>query len=244
VTVEVPDGAREQLGDAFEPILRYADLLLAEAVPRGLLGPHEAPRLWDRHLLNSAAVAALLPPTGSVVDLGSGAGLPGVVLALCIPTLEVTLLDATRRRTDFLTEVVDLLALGDRVRVVWGRAEALPPLRADVVVARAVAPLSRLAGWALPHLKPGGTLLAMKGESAAEELQRDRTALGRLGVESASLVTVGSDDEPVRVVRLIKGADRRSAVKARPQRATRPAAGGAVRRRLPRPDAQPAAEKE
>ena len=243
MTVEVPDGAREQLGDAFAPLLRYAELLLTEAVPRGLIGPHEAPRLWDRHLVNSAAVAPLLPRTGLVVDLGSGAGLPGVVLALCVPTVRVTLLDATRRRTDFLSEVVETLGLGDRVSVVWGRAESLPPLGADVVVARAVAPLSRLAGWGLPHLIPGGELLAMKGESAAEELERDTAELRRLGVAASALVTVGPESDPVRVVRLTKAA-RASTRGARPQRATQPSSPSAGRRRLPRPEAVPAAAKE
>lgn len=231
MTVQVPAGARDQLGPAYEPMLRYAELLVSEGVPRGLLGPHEAPRLWERHLLNSAAVARLLPTDGHVVDLGSGAGLPGIVLALCLPSLRLTLVDATRRRTDFLSEVVAELDLVDRVRVVWGRAEELPPLRADIVVARAVAPLSRLAEWALPHLVPQGSLLAMKGESAAEELERDRSAVLRMGVASTALETLEAAGEPVRVIRLVKGA---ATVGRRPQRATPPPTRTAGRRRLPR----------
>jgi 16S rRNA (guanine527-N7)-methyltransferase len=230
-------GAREQLGAAYEPMLRYAELLAAEGVARGLIGPNEAPRLWDRHLLNSAAVAGLLPEQGLVVDLGSGAGLPGVVLALCVPTVRMALVDATKRRTDFLSEVVTELGLADRVRVVWGRAEELPPMAADLVVARAVAPLSRLAGWSMPHLVRGGVLLAMKGESAAEELNRDAAGLRRLGVASSELLTLGSEADPVRVIRLVKSSEVRS---RRPQRATSASPGTASRRRLPRS----AAEKE
>jgi 16S rRNA (guanine527-N7)-methyltransferase len=192
VTVPVPDGARELLGEAFGPMSRYADLLLGAGVERGLIGPNEGPRLWERHLLNSATVAPMLPRTATVVDLGSGAGLPGVVLALTVPTIQVVLVDSTRRRTDFLSEVVAELDLTDRVRVVWGRAEELPSFHADVVVARAVAPLSKLATWSMPHLIGGGSLLAMKGESAAEELNRDAAGLRRLGVISHELLVLPS----------------------------------------------------
>ncbi len=183
----------------------------------------------------------LLPQTATVLDLGSGAGLPGVVLALVCPTLQITLLDATKRRTEFLTEVVDELELSERVSVVWGRAEEQPPMHADVVVARAVAPLSKLAGWAMPHLVGGGSLLALKGESAAEELNRDAAGLPRLGVISTKLISlpqVGSDD-PVNVIRVVKGSRTGPARGAKPRR---PAAGKPssapkpARRTLPRPD--------
>jgi 16S rRNA (guanine527-N7)-methyltransferase len=236
VTVVVPDGARELLGEAYQPMERYAELLLAGGVERGLIGPNEAPRLWERHLLNSAAVVPLLPRTATVVDLGSGAGLPGVVLALLVPTLRVVLLDGTKRRTDFLAEVVAALALGDRVEVVWARAEALPPLHADVVVARAVAPLSKLAGWALPHLVGGGSLLAMKGESAAEELNRDAAGLRRLGAISTELVSVPSlgSELPVHVIRVVKGSRTGPARKPGPRAAKPTSAVRPGRRTLPR----------
>ena len=222
MTVLVPEGAREFFGDAYAPMERYAELLLTVGVERGLIGPNEGPRLWERHLLNSASVAGLIPASATVVDLGSGAGLPGVVLALHVPTLQVILLDATKRRTDFLEEVVTELGLGDRVSVVWGRAESLPSFNADVVVARAVAPLSKLAGWAMPHLIGGGSLLAMKGESAAEELNRDAAGLPRLGVISTALVSVPSvgQELPVRIIRAVKGS--RTGPSKRPRPVTRP----------------------
>lgn len=250
--VLVPEGARELLGDAFAPMERYAELLLTAGVERGLIGPNEGPRLWERHLLNCAAVTSLLPATATVLDLGSGAGLPGVVLALVSPTLQITLLDATKRRTDFLCEVVAELGLADRVSVVWGRAEELPPMHADVVVARAVAPLSKLAGWSMPHLVGGGSLLALKGESAAEELNRDAAGLPRLGVISTKLISlpqVGSE-ALVNVIRVVKGS---RTGPAKPRRAARPAvaktagsasAGRASRRTIPRSDATSKAERE
>ena len=255
MTVLVPDGARELLGEAYQPMERYAGLLLTGGVERGLIGPNEGPKLWERHLLNSVAVAHLIPSTATVVDLGSGAGLPGVVLALHMPTLRLILLDATKRRTDFLTEVVEELGLSERVQVVWGRAEALPSFNADVVVARAVAPLSKLAAWSMPHLIGGGSLLAMKGESAAEELNRDAAGLHRLGVisnELLSLPALGSD-LPVNVIRLVKGSRtgpskapksrHAAAAKPRPQAAKQPSAGRPTRRTLPRSTGPSSAER-
>jgi 16S rRNA (guanine527-N7)-methyltransferase len=257
VTVPVPDGAHELLGEAFAPMSRYAELLLGVGVERGLIGPNEGPRLWERHLLNSATVAPLLPRTATVVDLGSGAGLPGVVLALVVPTIQVVLVDSTKRRTDFLAEVVAELGLAERVRVVWGRAEELPPLHADVVVARAVAPLSKLAAWSMPHLIGGGSLLAMKGESAAQELNRDAAGLRRLGVVSHELLTLPSlgSDLPSHVIRLVKGSRTGSAKRpASPRAPARPtaertasapaSASRPARRRLPRSDGSSSAGKE
>src|SRR3954449_533182 len=128
---------------------RYAELLATDGVVRGLIGPREAPRLWERHLLNCAVVAEMIPYGASVLDVGSGAGLPGIVLAVARPDLSVTLVEPLARRTTFLTEAVDTLGLGTTVTVVRARAEEA--LRngtptADVVTARAVAPLDRLAG--------------------------------------------------------------------------------------------------
>jgi 16S rRNA (guanine527-N7)-methyltransferase len=259
VTVPVPEGARELLGEAYDPMVHYADLLLTVGVPRGLIGPHESPRLWERHLLNSATVAPLLPRGATVVDLGSGAGLPGIVLALMVPTLTIVLLDATRRRTDFLSDVVVELGLADRVEVVWGRAEALPAFNADVVVARAVAPLSKLAGWSMPHLIGGGSLLALKGESAAQELNRDAAGLRRLGVISHELLSLPSlgSDQPAQVIRLVKGSRTGPAGPPKSRRpAARPTARSTAglpapasarrpsRRTLPRPDGSTSAGRE
>ncbi|MCV2392846.1 16S rRNA (guanine(527)-N(7))-methyltransferase RsmG [Actinotalea sp. M2MS4P-6] len=178
---------QEALGDAYPLLRRFAELLADEGVRRGLIGPREVPRLWERHLLNCAAAASLVPP-GRLVDVGSGAGLPGVVLAALRPDVEVVLLEPMERRTRWLTEVVDDLGLG--VEVLRGRAEEQQGrLYADAVTARAVAPLERLAGWTLPLLRRGGELLALKGERASDELAEARGAIARLGGGPGDVVT-------------------------------------------------------
>lgn len=200
----MPAGAREILGDAAARVERYAGLLATAGVERGVLGPNEVPRLWERHLLNSAAIAELVPRPCSLVDLGSGAGLPGVVLALLLPDCEVVLLEPTLRRATFLEECVAELALGN-ARVVRARAEQMAGgLAADVVTARAVAPLDRLAALALGLLKPGGILLAVKGAKAAGEIRDAKAALSRLGVRDVTVLTAGSGkvDPAATVVRL------------------------------------------
>jgi 16S rRNA (guanine527-N7)-methyltransferase len=171
---------------------RYAELLATDGVTRGLIGPRETERLWDRHLLNCALVAELLPESGSLVDIGSGAGLPGVVLAMLRPSLQVILLEPLLRRSVFLEECVAELGLGNTT-VVRARAEekAAARIRVDVATARAVAPLDRLAGWAAPLLRPGGQLLAIKGQSAAEELAAAKPVLSRLGMRSAEVLQAG-----------------------------------------------------
>ena len=159
---------------------RFVELLATAGVERGLIGPREAPRLWDRHVLNCLAIAGAVPLGSSVADLGSGAGLPGLVLAIGRPDLRVTLVEPLQRRTVFLDEVVDELALG-QVRVLRRRAEELHGVdRFDVVTARALAPLSRLLGWAMPLVAPHGELVAMKGSSAAREIEEATGVLRRL----------------------------------------------------------------
>lgn len=177
----------------------YVALLTEHGVTRGLIGPREVDRLWDRHVLNSAVIAELVPESATVIDVGSGAGLPGIPLAIARPDLRVTLLEPMARRVAWLTEVVD--ELGIDVRVVRGRAEESEVRRdiggADVVTARAVAPLSKLAGWCLPLTRPGGMVMALKGESANEELARDADAVRRAGGVEQSVVTVGAGLLPV-----------------------------------------------
>jgi len=172
-------GARLPLAES------YARLLTGPGVERGLVGPREPERIWDRHLLNCAALAPLLPDDARVVDVGSGAGLPGLALAIRRPDLYVDLVESLRRRTDFLAEVVGELGLSDRVRVVRGRVEDPAVIdavgSADWVTARAVAPLDRLVAWCLPLLRPGGSLLALKGARAAEELAEHAGAVRRRG---------------------------------------------------------------
>jgi 16S rRNA (guanine527-N7)-methyltransferase len=182
---------------------RYAGLLATTGVERGLIGPREAPRIWDRHMLNCGALTELIPSGLYVVDVGSGAGLPGIVLAVARPDLRVSLVESLARRTIFLTQAVDELGL-DRVDVVRRRAEecvdVLGP--ADVVTARAVAPLGRLAAWCLPLVRPGGSILAIKGSSAGAEIEEHRDAVRRAGGGEPALLRCGSRwlPEPVTVV--------------------------------------------
>ncbi|MGI5146483.1 16S rRNA (guanine(527)-N(7))-methyltransferase RsmG [Plantactinospora sp. CA-294935] len=263
---ELAEPARTLFAERLPLAAAYAELLAGPGVLRGLIGPRETPRIWDRHLLNCAAVAELLPVGASVVDVGSGAGLPGIVLAIARPDLAVTLVEPLARRAVFLAEVVTALDLADTVTVVRARAEELAASRresaagrrrragrsgpssrplpvdpdvplpvgtggpvdlanlpaelrvpADVVTARAVAPLDRLAGWCLPLAVPGGRLLALKGASAAEEVAEHAETVRRLG-GSAPVVRqagLGVVDPPTTVVEVVR------------ERAGRPAGPGA-----------------
>lgn len=160
-----------------------------------MLGPREGDRLWDRHVLNSIALSPLLPEGSAVVDVGSGAGLPGLPLALLRPDLTVTLLESLLRRTEFLQLAIDELGLGDRVRVVRARAEEHRG-RYDVVTARAVAPLERLVGWCSSLIAPGGLMVALKGASASAELAAAAGALrrDRLSGVVRELAVPGTDE--------------------------------------------------
>ena len=203
----MPEAAREVFGAAAAKAERYAELLAGPGVERGLIGPNEVPRLWERHLLNSAAVARLVPVPCSLVDLGSGAGLPGIVLALLLPDADVTLLEPTLRRTIFLEECVADLGLGN-AKIWRARAEqAAGTLAADVVTARAVAPLDQLAALALGLLKPGGIVLAVKGAKAKAEVRAASEALRRLGVRDVQVLVAGGGkvDPAATVVRLTAG---------------------------------------
>nr|WP_229706158.1 16S rRNA (guanine(527)-N(7))-methyltransferase RsmG [Micromonospora sonchi] len=207
---ELAGAARRLIGDRLDLAAAYAELLVTDGVLRGLIGPREAPRIWDRHLLNCAAVAELIPAGATVLDVGSGAGLPGLVLAIARPDLTVTLIEPLARRTAFLQEAVDVLALDGSVRVFRGRAEeaaaGADPLRGDVVTARAVAPLDRLATWCLPLAVPGGRLLALKGASAAEEIAEHAAAVHRLGGGGAVLRRCGEGvlEPPTTVVEIVR----------------------------------------
>lgn len=187
-----PEEAAGVFGAALAQARRYAELLATDGVTRGLIGPRETERLWDRHLLNCAVVSELLPERGTLVDIGSGAGLPGVVLAMLRPSLQVTLLEPLLRRSVFLEECVAELGLSNAT-VVRARAEekAAAHIKADIATARAVAPLDRLAGWAVRLLRPGGELLAIKGQSAAEEIAAAEPVLLRLGVQSTEVLRAG-----------------------------------------------------
>jgi 16S rRNA (guanine527-N7)-methyltransferase len=186
---------------------RYAELLAGPGVERGVIGPRETARLWDRHLINCAAVAELVPPGSSLIDLGSGAGLPGVVLAMLLADSDVVLLEPLARRAVFLEECVRDLGLRN-ASVRRARAqEVAGQLSADVVTARAVAPMDRLAPLALGLVRPGGLVLAIKGAAAADELAQAGPVLRRLGVQDAAVVEAGRGkvSPPPAVVRLTAG---------------------------------------
>ncbi|MGH3438130.1 MAG: 16S rRNA (guanine(527)-N(7))-methyltransferase RsmG [Sciscionella sp.] len=182
---------------------RYVDLLAAEGVKRGLIGPREVDRLWERHVLNSAVVGELIPCGATVVDVGSGAGLPGIPLAIARPDLTVTLMEPMARRVAWLGEVVAELALP--MQVVRGRAEEDVVRQqvgaCDIAVARALAPLARLASWCLPLIKPAGRVLALKGASVSEEIARDQPAVLRAGGKPLEVMWCGEDvlDTPTTV---------------------------------------------
>lgn len=170
---------------------RYAELLATEGVVRGLIGPREAPRLWDRHLMNSAVLQEALPDGASVCDIGSGAGLPGLAVAIARPDVTMTLVEPLLRRTTFLQEVVDELGL-EHVSVVRGRADVLHGERDfDVVTSRAVAPLGRLLEWSMPLVSARGALVAMKGRSIAEEIDEARPVLARFRCAEPEIIEVG-----------------------------------------------------
>ena len=168
----------------------FARILATRGVEQGLIGPHEVPRLWDRHLLNCAVVSELIGDRcETLVDIGSGAGLPGIVLAMVRPEIDVTLLEPMERRCRFLAECVTELGLAN-VTVLRGRAEDVT-IRTDVVTARAVAPLPRLAELAIGVVRPGGMVLAIKGRTAAEELKAAGPVLRRIGARDARVVRAG-----------------------------------------------------
>jgi 16S rRNA (guanine527-N7)-methyltransferase len=183
---------------------RYVDQLSGSGLERGLIGPREVPRIWERHVLNCAVVSELIEPGAAVVDVGSGAGLPGLVLAIARPDLTVTLLEPLLRRSIWLGEVVAELGLTN-TEVHRGRAEEFPRGLAPVVTARAVAPLDRLWQWCGPLLRPGGRLLALKGSMAAEELEAARSDL--VGAAGAALTSCGQGllQTPTMVVVVTRG---------------------------------------
>ena len=165
-----PDGGSEHFGSAWDQLNQFADMIVREGEKRGLVGPRELDRLWTRHILNSSAVLDFVPEAGSVIDVGSGAGFPGLVVAICRPKCSVTLVDSMERRCTWLEDAVDELGL-QNTQVLHGRSEKLiGRTSADIVTARAVARLRKLLGWTMPLLSSGGSLLALKGVSVDEEI--------------------------------------------------------------------------
>lgn len=206
----VPDeqerrAAERLLGERLPLAERYVAHLASSGIVRGLIGPREVPRLWSRHVLNCAVVEELIATGARVADVGSGAGLPGLCLALARPDLQITLIEPLERRVQWLDEVVADLGLTN-VRVLRARAEQARDEvgEVDVVTARAVSALVGLVDITLPLLRGTGELLALKGRSAADEVRKAQKKLDRLGARSTEIVPAGADllEEPTTVVRV------------------------------------------
>lgn len=176
-TLGASAGVRDFLGGAYDSLVRFHHRLRDEGEMRGLIGPREVSRLWERHILNSAAVVPFLARARSIADVGSGAGLPGIVIACMRPDAEVQLIEPMERRTAWLTEVADDLGLAN-VQVKRGRAEEYhDAFEVDVVTSRAVAALAKLARMSLPLVRQGGEMVVLKGRNVAQEVDPARKVL-------------------------------------------------------------------
>lgn len=201
---QLPDIAKEIFGDRLELAVAYHDSLATTAAERGFIGPKEVERLWERHILNCAVVGEAFTPDLKVADIGSGAGLPGIPLAIARPDLQITLIEPLLKRSVYLGEVKEALNL-DNVTVVRGRAEEQKKGQFDAVTSRAVAPLGKLAGWSLPLVKHGGQMVALKGASVSEELERDRKEVTKAGGGDVEIFTVGAAlAEPTTLIRIVR----------------------------------------
>ena len=214
VVPPAPESAAGVFGSLLPVAADFVARLATDGVTRGLIGPREVPRLWERHMLNSAVVAEAVPHGARVVDVGSGAGLPGVPLGIARPDLELILVEPMARRVEFLEEVVGALAApaGLRWRVVRGRAEERSVAKAvgpvDVVTARAVAPLPRLVGWCRGLMQPGTLLVALVGASAVAGLPALVPQLEAAGMRDVHARAVGAElgDAATTVVVMTRGA--------------------------------------
>ncbi|MCS4490458.1 16S rRNA (guanine(527)-N(7))-methyltransferase RsmG [Corynebacterium sp. ES2794-CONJ1] len=195
-----------------EKAQRYHQLLATMGLERGFLGPRELPRLWDRHILNCAVIGEAIKPNMRVADIGSGAGLPGIPLAIARPDLDIVLIEPLLKRSEFLKYVAVELDLNN-IWVLRGRAEEKEVRRevggVDIVTSRAVAPLGKLAGWSLPLVDKGGRMLALKGSSVHEEIERDKRVITKAGGADIKVFTVGEIlPEPTTVVSIRKNRSR------------------------------------
>lgn len=195
------EALRRYFGVSFPEVAAYAELLVREGELRGLLGPREADRIWDRHIVNSAALANFLPETGSVGDIGSGAGLPGIVLAAMKPELQFKLIEPMERRCDWLSFVAAEIKLAN-VEVIRSRVEDLNAIQLDAATARAVAPVRKLVGMTLPVLRPGCPLFALKGRSVQTELDKAQSVLTKLPIKEVEIARVDTIEgmEPATVL--------------------------------------------
>ena len=199
--------AQNRWPDSFNLLERYHNWLCVAGVERGLVGPREIDRMWDRHINNSAVLEELIPVNSTVIDVGSGAGLPGIPLAIVRPDLKMTLLEPLARRVDYLNEVISDLGITERVVVVRGRAEepVAKNLSAQVVTGRAVASLTKLLNWCWPLVAEGGQILMIKGASAAQEIEEAAPVLRRKKLEAKVLdAGAGVVDPTTTAVKVIK----------------------------------------
>ena len=203
----MPDVAAEIFGDRLPLAQAYHDSLATTAAERGFIGPKEVPRLWDRHIFNCAVIGEAFKEGERIADIGSGAGLPGIPLAIARPDLDITLIEPLLKRSTYLGEVVEELGLTN-VTVIRGRAEEQKKTLFDAVTSRAVAPLGKLASWSLPLVRPGGAMVAMKGASVSEELERDAKQIAKAGGVDADIFTVGEGvlEQPTTMIRIVRSA--------------------------------------
>ncbi|MBG6122715.1 16S rRNA (guanine527-N7)-methyltransferase [Corynebacterium aquatimens] len=203
---EPPAPAAAIFGDRLPIAQAYHDSLATTAAQRGFIGPKEVDRLWSRHILNCAVIGEAFAEGIHVADIGSGAGLPGIPLAIARPDLSITLIEPLLKRSTYLGEVTEELGL-DNVTVIRGRAEEQKSLLFDVVTSRAVAPLGKLSTWSLPLVKRGGAMVAMKGSSISEELVRDAKEIAKAGGVDAEILTVGEKvlEQPTTLIRIVRG---------------------------------------
>lgn len=196
-----PTSAARIFGTRIDKARAYAAALVRDGETLGLLGPREYPRLWTRHILNSAVVAELVPAGATVADVGSGAGLPGIPMAIAQPEAQFTLIEPMERRSTWLKEQVDELGLTN-VKVLRARAEEVGEVF-DIVTARAVKALPQLLQMCVPMTKNGGEIIALKGEKAAEEIEDSKRLVKKLKLESFEIVLTGAQflAEPTRVVK-------------------------------------------
>lgn len=202
---DTPEAAARIFGDRLPLAQAYHDSLATTAAERGFIGPKEVSRLWSRHVLNCAVIAEAFDEGLSVADIGSGAGLPGIPLAIARPDLQITLIEPLLKRSTYLGEITEELGL-DNVTVVRGRAEEQKKTLFDVTTSRAVAPLGKLASWSLPLVRPGSSMTAMKGASVAEELERDAKVIAKAGGTDAEILTVGEGllEQPATLIRIVR----------------------------------------
>lgn len=194
------------IGASYPQVRAFAEMLREQGEVRGLIGPRELPRIWERHILNSAAVVPFLPEKGTIVDVGSGAGLPGIVIAAMLPEAQVLLVEPMERRTTWLAEVVETIGLTN-VEVKRGRAEEFHgAFEADVVTSRAVAALDKLARMSLPLLRPGGQMIILKGRNVAQEVEPARKVLRRLTTGEPEILEASTVEgvESTTVVRIVR----------------------------------------